>query len=149
MATEPSNKQILLKKTLTFWAQSGPDPVVFDVSQSVYGGPLDFEPDAFFVRNVSYISNNEQNINSLPCITCNFGVPGEITYIGVFSAQGSINNKGTYHEFNYPNPLLPNELEFLVVLLNGKDTIDVNNSIDRSSWFCQLEFVKYVDDPIF
>jgi len=148
MTTIPSNKQILYKKTFTFWAKASANLETFDVSNPVYGGPLDFTPDAFIVKNISYISNNEGNKDQLPCVTCDFGVPN-LTFLGIFSAQGSINNKGTYHEYSVGNPNFPNDLTFNVVLLDGKDTILINDQINKSSWFCQIEFIKYVEDPIF
>jgi hypothetical protein len=150
MATQPVNKQILYKKTLTFWAKASATVETFDITNPLYGGPLDFTPDAFIVRNVSYISNNEQNKDQVPCITSDFGqpIPNGPCFIGIFSAQGSINNKGTYHEFVAPDPN-PNLFSFEVVLLDGKDNILVNTQISKSSWFTQIEFIKYVDDPIF
>jgi hypothetical protein len=144
--TVASNKQILKKRTMFFHAQASLGAVPFDLTLDTWGGPLDFIPDFWITKSITYISKNEANDNFNPVLVCDFGETN-ISIVGTFSAEGSIKQPNTYHRFIQRNANYT-DVNFEVLLLDGQSIIQ-NNIINASTWLCQIEFGKYVEDPIF
>lgn len=141
MATLNTNLEVIYKRTMFFWDKASPNPVVFDATLDTYGGPLDFVPDFFIVKSITYLSKNEASDDFNLVLTCNFGETA-LTILGTFSPEGSIKQPNTYHRFISREDVYT-DLAFNAVLLNGKDTVQTNTIASASTWLCQIEFGKY------
>jgi len=135
-------REIITRKTIQVWAPAQTGAVTFDLTDTIYGG-LDFVPDAFYVKEVSYISVNENNSNAINSITVNFASPNNIEIpVGTLSAGGSINHPNTLYTCNFLNGELGQNAQFRLVELSTIGQID-NTGLNKSSWFISLEFIRY------
>ena len=147
----PRNRQVHLSKNCTVWAKATAtsDPlnrIFFDLTSTVYG-ELDFTPDAFVVKTSSYISNNEQNKDEIPIITCNF-VEGKNpdVILDVMSANGSISHPNTLYTYNKDVPT--NNVSFLLFNLINQGVYSPG-ALTKSTWMMTIEFIQYSEDPEF
>ena len=141
MASLNTNREITFKRTMNFFSKASNGKILFDATQSIYNGSLDFEPDFFIVKAITYISNNEQNKDKNPVLTCEFAeqLP---CILGTFSAQGSIKQPNTYYRF-VSREIDYTDLVFAVLLLDGQGVLSPNTDISKSTWLCTLEFCKW------
>ncbi len=146
MSLPARNREIHLRKTINVWAKSAVLKVLFDLTLDIHNA-LDFQPDAFYVRTVTYISGNEQNSNEVPVLTCTFTNPNNTEEIlGCMSANGSISHPNTLFDYNQAVPITAVEFQLRALITQG--VIDLT-SLNKSTWFCAMEFIQYSEDPTF
>jgi len=140
---EPPQRDIVYKKTITAWDSAGAGLIVFDFSVAPYN--LEFTPDSFIVKTITYISKSEQNANSgIPVITCDFSNDATSQdVIGGFSNAGSISHPNTIFPYkaNKGGDLGQN-CGFSIGLLTSQGVISPP-STTQSVWMVVLEFIKY------
>jgi hypothetical protein len=135
---QPPQRDIVFRKTISIWGKSSTLPITYDLTASIYGS-LDFLPDSVIIKEISYISGNEQNSNINNQLSCDFINPGNSTQpIG----NGSINHPNTLYDVSFIGDASGTTATFELKGLVTEGVIGVNQ-LNKSTWFCTMEFVKY------
>lgn len=149
MSTQkPFNRETHLKLTQSFWAKANEGKVNFDLKDNTgtYGKAIDFLPDYFYIKAITYISNNEQSRDENPVLVGNFADGNAFTVFGTFSPQGSIKQPNTYYEYTPADPNNPYIITVDIYLLEQQGVATPNvNQISKSTWLLTIEWCKYVD----